>query len=90
MAEKFSIYAAPLTQHGVYRHCEDKPMYRRDFATFDAMLAFWSSKIVPHTRLESGAEFELAMVVTPTNGRWGFHDQPRYSNSPILSKRDLV
>ncbi len=89
MKERFSIFAAPRTKGGVYRFCDSKPLYRRDFESLDDMLRFWRSNILPNTSMRTGKEFELAMIIE-RDSKWNYHDKPRYSTVPILAEDDLV
>lgn len=89
MTPKYSIYAAPRTDQGSYRYCEGKPIYRRDFESLQAMQEYWVSDILPKSRPQSGAEFELSMVIE-SGGNWGHHDNPRYADFPILRKTDRL
>ncbi|MEM7083777.1 MAG: hypothetical protein AAF465_13685 [Pseudomonadota bacterium] len=90
MTQRYSIFAAPRTKEGVYRFTESKPLYRKDFASLDAMMEFWRTDIRPHTTQRVGAEFELAMLIWRTGTDWVFHEQPRYASEPLLTKEHLV
>lgn len=90
MTDRYSIFAAPRTKEGVYRFTESKPLYRKDFASLDAMTTFWRSHILPNTTHRTGAAFELAMLIWRTGSDWDFHEKPRYAGEPLLTKDDLV
>jgi hypothetical protein len=79
----YAIYSAPRTQQGIYRFCEDRPIYRKFFDSLESMHAYWETHIIPHTRIMSGPQYELSMVVD-TRGKWGYHKKPRYAEIPIL------
>jgi len=83
MTDKFTIYAAPRNENGGYWIRDSVPLYMKEFASLDAMEAYWSKTIKPASSTRKGLAFELAMVITE-NSNWYFHQQRRYADKPIL------
>lgn len=90
MSSKYSIYAAPRDPQGIYRFCDGKAIYRKDFSSIKEMEAFWDTKISPRSKVDSGPDYEHSMVIVEDGGTWGHYRSPRYSDKALLDQAHKV
>lgn len=83
------IFAVPLDPDDeLYHYCPKQPLFHRQFASPSRRKRFWDEVIVPETADQPGPAYKIVMLDLWRHARfWQHVGEPRYSDSPIVSRR---
>ena len=88
LKKRYKVVAAPIGADGSYRAWPDKTTYVRHFNSEARRNDYWRRFVKTKTTTTRGLQYQLAMI-DEWSGGWEFVDEARYSDEPVIGKKNL-